>query len=470
MSAFLSTLHLERVEQTVTTIGTGQPARHLPIGLARRIARSAHESVARVIPSNVQWTLVLEWDGGSVRFEPDVDTSDRILTTEFERSISIHRGREGGRIVIQDAEGVFLNGWPLESNVPHLLGHGDVLNVSGRCVAVRYDPALRPFIEAGEVATGLPPGDVACEFSFAIEPSGEPLAVRCDPTIARALAELVLRHDPDRPFDPTALTEVERATLDWLIHRIADRAAGDVFGIRTAIRPAPLRSTPDLWSSVVVRVGSARGSVWFGTTGDGLRALVNALEPIARRQILVNPAVRGIYVTMAARVDLGRVSAVRLASLDDGDLLTSVELSSLGEPRWSAPGRVAIVGAGELTAHAQFELDSRTGSLAAYLVNTLDGGGHSMSTTFTDDVDAAVDHPFGDALDAIGVVVAIEIGRRRIRLSEALALTTGDVIELDGPVASKVSLLVDGAHFAAGELVDVDGMLGVRVISTRGRR
>lgn len=88
-----------------------------------------------------------------------------------------------------------------------------------------------------------------------------------------------------------------------------------------------------------------------------------------------------------------------------------------------------------------------------------------MSGAIADD-----DHPFGDALDAIGVVVAVEVARRRIRLSEALAISTGDVIELGEPVATSVSLMIDGTPFARGELVDVEGALGVRIVATGGRR
>ena len=84
---------------------------------------------------------------------------------------------------------------------------------------------------------------------------------------------------------------------------------------------------------------------------------------------------------------------------------------------------------------------------------------------------AAIDEgPFRDALDAIGVVVAVEIARKRIRLSEALAISTGDVMDLGAPVSAGVSLLIDGAPIARGELVNVDGTLGVRIIATGGRR
>jgi type III secretion protein Q len=55
-------------------------------------------------------------------------------------------------------------------------------------------------------------------------------------------------------------------------------------------------------------------------------------------------------------------------------------------------------------------------------------------------------------------------------LGELLAVAPGDVIELHAPVRNAVTLLIDGSPFARGELVDVEGALGVRVVAIGGKR
>lgn len=469
MTHAASSLVLTSVDRRAVTIDGRHNLRPLPMGLAARVARAAHEAIARVVPANARPTIVLDGTDGSHRLGPDENELGRECSAGLGRDASVHRGREGGRLVVHDHGPAFLNGWPMAQGIPQLLGHGDVIRLDDRMVAVRYDPPLRPLVEAGATSASPPPMDIAAGFRLVLEPCGEPLEIRCEPAVTRALVALVLRHDPDRPFDPTALTEIERATLDWLIHRIADRVAGDVFGSRLSIRPAASTAAPETWASAVLRLNGTHGAIWVGTSRAGLASIAAALEPIARRQRAVNPAVRGIHVTLSARIDAGRIPAVSAATLAAGDLLMARDVDWPGGEGWTGRGRLVLSGADELPAPARLELDGE-GRLRAVLLSKDDDGGEPMLKTEVSGAIADADHPFGDALDAIGVVVAVEIARRRIRLSEALALSAGDVIDLGEPVSTSVSLMVDGAPFARGELVDVDGVLGVRIVAVGGRR
>lgn len=470
MTLSASSLALATVDRRSVTIGGNSELVSLPLGLAARVARAAHEAIARVVPANSRPSIVLEGEDGSHRLAPDENEAGRDLADALRREVSVHRGREGGRLVVHDDGPAFLNGWPMAKGIPQLLGHGDIVRLDDRMLAVRYGPPLRPLVEAGATSASAPPGDIAGGFRLAIEPCGEPLEIRCEPAVTRALVALMLRHDPDRPFDPTALTEVERATLEWLIHRIADRVSGDVFGSRISIRPAAGTAAPETWASAVLRINGTHGAIWVGTSRAGLASISAALEPVARRQRAVNPAVRGIYVTLSARIDIGRIPAASVATLAPGDLIAARDVDWPTGEGWAGRGRLVLSGADELAAPVRLELNGDGRLQAVLLSNADDDGGDPMVKTQISGALADADNPFGDALDAIGVVVAVEIARRRIRLSEALALSTGDVIDLGKPVASNVSLMVDGAPFARGELVDVDGVLGVRIVATGGRR
>jgi len=59
--------------------------------------------------------------------------------------------------------------------------------------------------------------------------------------------------------------------------------------------------------------------------------------------------------------------------------------------------------------------------------------------------------------------VSVELGRSRIPIQELLALDEGGVIRLGRRVGEPVDLMVNGLATARGEIVVVDGRLGLRV-------
>lgn len=64
--------------------------------------------------------------------------------------------------------------------------------------------------------------------------------------------------------------------------------------------------------------------------------------------------------------------------------------------------------------------------------------------------------------------VTVELGRSRIPIKELLALDEGGVIRLGKPIGEPVELLVNGLATARGEIVVVDGRLGLRVTELIG--
>ena len=68
-----------------------------------------------------------------------------------------------------------------------------------------------------------------------------------------------------------------------------------------------------------------------------------------------------------------------------------------------------------------------------------------------------------EALGEIPVVVRVEIGRVEMLAREWAAVGEGDVISLGHPVGQPVLLRVGSQVVARGDLVEVDGEVGVRV-------
>jgi type III secretion protein Q len=84
-------------------------------------------------------------------------------------------------------------------------------------------------------------------------------------------------------------------------------------------------------------------------------------------------------------------------------------------------------------------------------------GGEDMSNEFSDTVD--------QTLAELPVIVRAELGFVALPAAEWAQLQPGDVLPFGVKVGGPVSLRVAGTVLAQGELVDVDGELGVRITS-----
>lgn len=79
---------------------------------------------------------------------------------------------------------------------------------------------------------------------------------------------------------------------------------------------------------------------------------------------------------------------------------------------------------------------------------------------------AAAASPAVDAvsLDAAEIELVAEVGRINLSLGEWRALTAGEIVSFATPVEAPVAITVGGRAVAVGELVDVGGRVGVRLL------
>ncbi len=76
--------------------------------------------------------------------------------------------------------------------------------------------------------------------------------------------------------------------------------------------------------------------------------------------------------------------------------------------------------------------------------------------------------PSADAaglLDDVTVAMVVELGRVMVSAADVMGLRAGQVIELSRAPGEPVDLVVDGKRIGKGELVEIDGELGVRILS-----
>ncbi|MFZ5469612.1 MAG: FliM/FliN family flagellar motor switch protein, partial [Myxococcota bacterium] len=74
----------------------------------------------------------------------------------------------------------------------------------------------------------------------------------------------------------------------------------------------------------------------------------------------------------------------------------------------------------------------------------------------------------GELLNDIPLQIAVELARVSITAEEVVALKVGEVLDLNRVPGEPVELSVNGKVVARGELVEVEGHLGVRVLSLAG--
>ena len=74
------------------------------------------------------------------------------------------------------------------------------------------------------------------------------------------------------------------------------------------------------------------------------------------------------------------------------------------------------------------------------------------------------DEPVVQTVGDVPVVVRVEVGAARMTAREWAAVREGDSLTLGRPAAAPVTLRVGGLAVAEGELVEIDGELGVRIV------
>ena len=73
-----------------------------------------------------------------------------------------------------------------------------------------------------------------------------------------------------------------------------------------------------------------------------------------------------------------------------------------------------------------------------------------------------------DLINDIPLQIAVELARVPVTAEQVVALKVGQVIDLNRVPGEPVELSVNGKVVARGELVEVEGHLGVRILSLLG--
>ena len=311
---------------------------------------------------------------------------------------------------------------------------------------------------ARELATRLP-GDGACTL-LRLSATGQRRAVLAiEPSLALAVVRRALGAASEARSRPL-LDEAEAAKLVELVGRaVADMGArvegyaADVsaLGPLDALFPDPMVLALD------GRLTTPAGAGWVRLLSpERLRTrppLLRARSLLdARRQRLA-----GIPVALRVEVGRTRVTRAEFAALTVGDVVLFEQFGP--RPPFGGPLLLRL-GRGAIAAHLDGEGLTVT---KAYSLGGSTMAAQDPTSPAPHEASEGDDFSTEALLRALPVELVCELGRVTLDGRELLELRPGAVIPIGRPLAGPVDLTVGNRVVARGELVDVEGEMGVRV-------
>ncbi len=330
--------------------------------------------------------------------------------------------------------------------------------------ALGAEPRVRPtplgFVAPGQLAESVADPLVAVVLAPP-EPGAARVAVELDPRLAACVIDRALGGEagPEIAEPSSPLGDVERGVLAFVAARTVARSAGRpwrVAGVVTS--PAALAYAVGDAGAVVwaaeVELGADRGAVRAWVPDAALRSAADDVVPSADR-------VARLPLSMVVEGGRGNLGAEELAELRPGDVVVLDEswlAAGGGGP--SGEARLRVAGSARTAWQCRIEDDGITVVRVDVGHDAPSGRGRRMKETDETSADRAVQMA-GDA----PVEVTIELARFTMPLEELAALRPGEVVVTGRPIGETVVLRAGGRAVAEGELVDVDGEVGVRLLA-----
>ena len=292
--------------------------------------------------------------------------------------------------------------------------------------------------------------------------------VEAEGALAAALVGRAVRRDVPRVVAPgAAATAAMAGAFGAVVVAVARRAHGSFAPRVVAAGPAEalerdLASTAgDLLEATltilvdddayVARILTPRAAAMSTRTAPWTTATLAALgdTPLAMSIVATATLSNATDVGTLRRGDAWLPSAWRLTRSASGALTGPVLLAA---PTHDAGFRADLGEDGRLVLRGGLE------NLAWA------GAGPESGAAMSDGVTEAEKDALVDAVGEVPVVVRVEIGTAEMRAMEWASLGRGDVIALGRKIGEGVTLRVGGVAVARGELVDLDGEIGVRIL------
>jgi len=236
----------------------------------------------------------------------------------------------------------------------------------------------------------------------------------------------------------------------WLCEGLSDLGRGRASIIGVLPEGSPPAAGPH--RMIVRLMWPESGAVVLGMLrADTLGLLVCASLIPAGSDSTANPVVAP-NLPIPFRLSIGEtlLPFSRLESIRQGDVIL------ITEPLLGADGSVTLV-CGDSDRQTQFLIAAR---LDADLI-TVTAAPVARTPTDMSDSDTSGDEPL--SLDQLPIRLSFDVGTKTLTLAELQSLQPGATFALDRPAREYLTIRANGAVIGSGQLVEVDGRLGVSV-------
>jgi len=345
------------------------------------------------------------------------------------------------------------------------------------------------------------PSAYAC---LAVGPDSAPIVVEVDAQFAARIVDRTLGGDGS-PLDVLrGLSRTEQAVMEFLCLVLCRELNSELGG--PLIRLAGISAKPPEWlagdghqngarhliAAFTVDVNNNCGSVRMHFSANALSEVGKALSgeasnrTKARAASLLSRKIRR-YAAVAPDVPLSavvgntEVAAGDLASLECGDVVIVQQVSGQWiEGRLEGPLPLRVGDGDRAVITSRVIADDRRISgarkanvkreknvvmpITVTIESVLAGNAAIVEERSMTEENSLADSGEGAALlDGLLLTVRVELAGRRMRMEELAQLRAGQILELGCRATDPVDLVVDGRSIARGELVDIEGRLGVRI-------
>jgi flagellar motor switch/type III secretory pathway protein FliN len=316
---------------------------------------------------------------------------------------------------------------------------GTAVDVYSGTVTALDGPALRAAVARDQV-----------RFAIQLQPVNAVFMLEAGRSFLERLSAQLLA-----PLNPAAIPRVGLSTVDTgflelLIAAVLERVNPDLpFPLQTTLAsacslPAYRDDECGLSLSFAIRIAELTGTFRLLMTDDALESLTRAAAP---RRLAIPAEVSWAFPLSAGYIEL---TGTEVALIEPADIVLLTREMAILFPNAPERGWRLMQEEGNLsraTIDKYFERDC------------LNGSEHDREIVTTG----------GTSPDFASLPIRMHaiIGEKEMTLAEANLLVAGGIVELDRTKSDPIRIALNGKLAGTGELVEVDGRLGVRILAWR---
>lgn len=320
--------------------------------------------------------------------------------------------------------------------------------------------------------------------TFTVGSEAKAIAVELDVEFAARLVDRMLGGDGVAPEQLRSLTTTERAVIEFLylasVSELNAQSGDPLMRVRSVGDRGPDWKR-GLLASLRIGVGEITGVARVYLNRESLPALDDAVRRLRTAPEPPNiifeelPRYERFASDLSLAVLIGKtdVTPHELLQLESGDVMV-VEWPTVRWREQRISGSLMLrVGDGDEAwiVGPLSETSSDPGSLAVRVdaVSTAPPPRFAERLKMEEETESVeVPGEGASLIDAVMVSVRVELAARRLQLDELSRLRRNQILDLGCNATDPVDLVVDGRRIASGELVDIEGRLGVRITKVLG--